>query len=72
MLWLASQRGQVPEGLVDTPALLVEEDEQSEVIRGLQGSSEAIRGHQRPSEAIREAVSGGVRGHQRTWLRVLN
>ena len=66
MLWLASQRGQVPEGLVDTPALLVEDDEQSEVI------TEAFRGHQRPSEAIREAVRGGVRGHQRTWLRVLN
>ena len=63
MLWLASQRGQVPEGLVDTPALLVEDDEQSEVI------TEAFRGHQRPSERPSE---GGVRGHQRTWLRVLN
>ena len=57
MLRLASECGQVPEGLVDTPALLVEEDEQSEAIRGRQRSSKVIRGHRRPSEVIR--------GHQR-------
>ena len=51
MLWLASQRGQVPEGLVDTPALLVEEDEQSEVI------TEAIRGHHRGRQRGRQRPS---------------
>jgi hypothetical protein len=57
VLWLAGQRGQVPEGLVDTPTLLVEDDEQSEVIRGLQRSSEATRGHQRGRQRGRQRPS---------------